>query len=70
MVQGHPDTQYIDWVIAGPETGPGARPAKEEWFRSLRDQCHVHFSTTPFFLKKNADGGRLLDGREWNEVPS
>ena len=70
MVQGHPDTRCIDWVIAGPETGPGARLAQEEWFRSLRDQCTMGYNNTPFFLKKNADGTRLLDGKEWNEVPS
>ena len=69
MVREHPDTQNIDWVIAGTETGPKARAADEAWFRSLRDQCHAYHSITPFFLKKNSDGSRLLDGREWNEVP-
>jgi protein gp37 len=69
MVREHPDTPYLDWVIAGPETGPKARAADEAWFRSLRDQCHADYRKTPFFLKKNADGTRLLDGREWNEVP-
>lgn len=29
----------LDWVIAGGESGPGARPAHPDWFRSLRDQC-------------------------------
>lgn len=29
----------IDWVIAGGESGPGARPSHPDWFRSLRDQC-------------------------------
>lgn len=29
----------IDLVIAGGETGPGARPAHPDWFRSVRDQC-------------------------------
>jgi Bacteriophage protein gp37 len=70
MVREHPDTPNIDWVIAGPETGPKARAANEVWFRSLRDQCHADYCKTPFFLKKNSDGSRLLDGREWNEVPS
>jgi protein gp37 len=31
----------LDWVIAGGESGPGARPAHPDWFRSLRDQCAV-----------------------------
>lgn len=29
----------LDWVIAGGESGPHARPAHPDWFRSLRDQC-------------------------------
>lgn len=29
----------IDWVIAGGESGPGARPMHPHWARSLRDQC-------------------------------
>jgi protein gp37 len=36
----------IDWVIAGGESGPGARPMHPAWARSLRDQCaeaHVPF---------------------------
>jgi protein gp37 len=39
----------IDWVIAGGESGPGARPMHTDWVRSLRDQCVK--SDTPFFLK-------------------
>jgi protein gp37 len=34
-----PDTSRIDWVIAGGESGPKARPSHPDWFRSLRDQC-------------------------------
>lgn len=29
----------IDWVIAGGESGPRARPSHPDWFRALRDQC-------------------------------
>lgn len=29
------------WIIAGGESGPGARPAHPDWFRSLRDQCQA-----------------------------
>lgn len=49
MVQYHPDTQYIDWVICGGETGPGARPMHPDWVRGLRDQCAA--AGTPFFFK-------------------
>lgn len=29
----------IDWVIAGGESGPNARPMHPDWARTLRDQC-------------------------------
>ncbi len=32
-------TLKIDWVIAGGENGPGARPCHPDWVRSLRDQA-------------------------------
>lgn len=40
----------IGWVIAGCESGRGARPAEDGWFRSMRDQCAA--AETPFFLKQ------------------
>lgn len=40
----------IDWIIAGGESGPGARPAHPDWFRSLRDQCQA--AAVPFFFKQ------------------
>lgn len=39
-----------DWVIAGCESGPGARPCEVDWLRSLRDQCEA--ANVPFFLKQ------------------
>ena len=47
----------IDWVIAGPESGPGARPAHAEWFASLRNQCRLR--DVPFFDKR--DGACLRE---------
>jgi protein gp37 len=32
---------YVDWVICGGESGPGARPMHPDWARSLRDQCQA-----------------------------
>jgi protein gp37 len=29
----------LDWVVAGGESGPGARPMHPDWARRLRDQC-------------------------------
>jgi protein gp37 len=33
------DARGIDWVIAGGESGPNARPTHPAWLRSIRDQC-------------------------------
>jgi protein gp37 len=30
---------HLDWVIAGGESGPNARPMHPDWARLLRDQC-------------------------------
>jgi protein gp37 len=120
-----PVCRGIQWVIAGGESGPGARPMHPDWARSIRDQCRA--ASLPFFFKQwgewipsdqtMANGrpgnealasesvetlktqgrhhtwrrgkpagppyfgmnyssrvgkkaaGRLLDGREWNEIP-
>lgn len=43
----------IDWVIAGGESGPGARPMHPDWARSLRDQCQA--PGVPFFFKQWGD---------------
>jgi len=42
--------QRIDWVIAGGESGPGARPMHPDWARSLRDQCIA--TGVPFLFKQ------------------
>jgi protein gp37 len=63
----------IDWVIAGGESGPGARPVSPEWIRDVRDQCVA--ARTPFFFKqwggiRAKSGGRELDGLTWDEMPA
>ncbi|MBB5703564.1 protein gp37 [Ochrobactrum daejeonense] len=40
----------IDWVVAGGESGKGARPMHPDWARSLRDQCAA--AGVPFFFKQ------------------
>lgn len=64
----------LDWVIAGGESGYGAKPCEPNWFRLLRSQCGVY--GVPFFLKQlggfpNKRGGdlALLDGKPWREMP-
>ncbi|MHB1420745.1 MAG: DUF5131 family protein [Bacillota bacterium] len=43
----------IDWVIAGGESGPGARPCHPDWIRNLRDQCQA--VGVPFFFKQHGE---------------
>lgn len=40
----------VKWVIAGGESGPGARPMHPDWARSIRDQCQA--AGVPFFFKQ------------------
>ena len=63
----------IDWVIAGGESGPGARPIHLEWVREICDQCQAQ--NVAFFFKqwgglRPKSGGRELDGRQWSEFPA
>lgn len=65
-------TGPIHWVIAGAESGTGARPMDEDWVRGIRDACTLE--NVPFFYKQNADKGRKLslpelDGRRWADLP-
>lgn len=40
----------LDWVIAGGESGPRARPMHPDWVRSLRNQCAA--AGVPFLFKQ------------------
>ncbi|HWB84505.1 MAG TPA: phage Gp37/Gp68 family protein [Bryobacteraceae bacterium] len=62
----------IDWVIAGGESGPRARPMDAAWVRDVRDQCVR--SGVSFFYKQwcgvqKKRHGRYLEGRTWDEMP-
>ena len=66
------DLTDIDWVIAGGESGPHARPVEPNWIRSIRDQCFdaevaFHFKQWGGVNKKKT--GRILDGRTWDDFP-
>jgi protein gp37 len=66
------DLDYIDWVIVGGESGPGARPMDRAWVINIRDQCLR--ARVPFFFKQwggvnKKKTGRELDGRTWDELP-
>ena len=43
----------LDWIVAGGESGPGARPSHPDWFRSVRDQCRE--AEVPFLFKQWGD---------------
>lgn len=62
----------IAWVIVGGESGPGARPMREEWVISIREQCSN--AGIPFFFKqwggvRKKKSGRTLQGRTYEEYP-
>jgi len=71
--------QYLDWVIVGGETGPGARPMEFCWAANLFHCAQENY--VPIFFKSwgefNADGnrvgkkraGRLIFGAEWDDFP-
>jgi three-Cys-motif partner protein len=66
------DLAGIHWLIVGGESGPHHRPMELEWALELRDQCRRE--RVAFFFKqwgglRPQSNGRLLDGREWNEMP-
>lgn len=62
----HSDGNKLDWVIAGGESGPGARPAHPDWFRSVRDQCVE--AGIPFFFKQWGEWIGVFE-REWERRP-
>jgi protein gp37 len=69
---GEMDLRNIDWVIVGGESGPGARPMRRTWVRSILRQCRMH--RIPFFFKQwggvqKGKHGRKLDGRDYDELP-
>lgn len=62
----------VQWVITGGESGPGHRPCEAEWVRDLRDRCQkagIAFFHKQWGGRTPKEGGRLLDGRIWDELP-
>jgi len=69
----------IHWVIVGGESGAAARPMKESWVLSIKDQCEC-FQINFFFKQWGAWGkdgvkrnkkinGRSIDGKTWDMMP-
>ena len=66
------DLRGIDWVIAGGESGPGARLIDPDWVRAIRDHCvaqNVAFHFKQWGGPIRSRAGRILDGRTWDELP-
>lgn len=69
---GSVNMSNIHWAIVGGESGPRARPVKEEWVEEIRVQCADQ--DVAFFFKqwggtnKKAAGRKYLD-RTWDEYP-
>ena len=69
---GEMPLQGISWVIVGGESGPGARPMRQEWVLSIQQQCRR--AQVPFFFKqwggvRKKEAGRTLLGRTFDEFP-
>lgn len=69
---GEINLEGIHWVIVGGESGPGARPMREEWAVSILRQCRR--AGVPFFFKQwggvqKARAGRMLGNQTYDEFP-
>jgi len=69
---GNVPLEGISWVIVGGESGPGARPMKEDWVLSIYEQCEA--ANIPFFFKqwggvRKKVAGRKLLGRTHDAFP-
>lgn len=77
---GKIDLKDIHWAIVGGESGPNARPIREEWIDQIHDQCDLH--STAFFFKQwgtwgsdnkkrsKKANGRTYRGKTWDDMPS
>ena len=73
MGTGSPEGAKIDWVIAGGESGPDARPTDADWLRSLRDQCvendvPFHFKQWGEFDQNGVRSGKKAAGNTMDGV--
>jgi protein gp37 len=67
------DLTGINWLIAGGESGHGHRRMDPDWVRELRDRCtseEVAFFFKQWGGRSPKTGGRELDGRTWDEMPT
>lgn len=70
-----PCPTFLDWVICGGETGPGARGMRGAWAAELKDACVK--ARVPFFYKgagtafcpKSSPLYHILHGQTWQQFP-
>jgi len=55
--------RWVDWVICGAETGPGARRMRKQWAIDLYKECKC--GNVPFFFKKPSKGDEIDLPREF-----
>lgn len=63
----------IHWLITGGESGVGHRPCNPDWVRQARDHCiskNVAYFHKQWGGRTSKMGGRVLDGRTWDEMPT
>lgn len=59
-----PNDRWINWIISGGESGPGARPCDVAWIRSVVEHCHD--ASVACFVKQL--GGLVVEREEaWRE---
>lgn len=59
--------KQLDWIVSGGESGPGARPAHPDWFRSIRDQCQA--AGVAFHFKQWGDFRPAVPGVDtWDRI--
>jgi protein gp37 len=68
------DLDGIAWLVAGGESGSGARRMDPSWVRQLRDKCRAlevafFFKQWGGVTKKGGGEKAVLDGRRWMEYP-
>jgi protein gp37 len=66
------DLTGIHWAAVGGESGPEARPMRIEWARGIRDRCvkeGIAFYFKQWGGRHHSSGGRILDGRTWDQSP-
>lgn len=64
----------LSWIVLGCESGPKARPFKEEWARSIKGQCveagvAFYYKQRPKKTTRGIIHKPRLDGRSWTQFP-